>query len=378
MNNRWEYVPFDQLFEWLPKSNIGSRQGKPDGKYRLYIASASEIKYYDEYLSDSESLVFGTGGNPCIHYVNGKFSYTNHTEVATAKNSNILLKFYYYYFQKDRFSQLQSTFVGGGIKNSSKKKIGALLVPAVPFDEQERIVEKIETMLSQLDEAVETLKKTKQQLAVCHQAILEDAFSLFQEKEKVRDLSSLVTSGSRGWAKYYSDSGAVFIRIGNLNHKDIHINLDDVQYVQLPEKAEGTRSKLMPNDVLVSITADLGSIGFVTQHIGEAYINQHIALIRFNHAEQGQFFAWYLRSPYGQKELLKNKRGNGKLGLGLDDIRDTQVPVVSDEVAKSVVSEIGNKISISDSIEKTVDSALQESEVLRQSILKQAFEGEQS
>lgn len=40
--------------------------------------------------------------------------------------------------------------------------------------------------------------------------------------------------------------------------------------------------------------------------------------------------AWYLKSDYGQKDLLKNKCGRGKLGLGLDDIRDTIVPVITD------------------------------------------------
>ena len=85
--------------------------------------------------------------------------------------------------------------------------------------------------------------------------------------------------------------------------------------------------------------------------------------------------AWYLRSDYGQKDLLKNKRGGGKLGLGLDDIRDSRVPVVSDAEATSIVENIEARLSVCDSIEKTVDTALQQAEAMRQSILKQAFEG---
>ena len=85
--------------------------------------------------------------------------------------------------------------------------------------------------------------------------------------------------------------------------------------------------------------------------------------------------AWYLRSDYGQKDLLKNKRGGGKLGLGLDDIRDSRVPVVSDTEAAQIVGNIEARLSVCDSIEKTVDAALQQAEAMRQSILKQAFEG---
>ncbi len=241
--------------------------------------------------------------------------------------------------------------------------------------EQQRIVERIEEMFSQLDSAVETLNKTKQQLAVYRQAVLKEAFSNIKDTATIREVSTLVTSGSRGWAKYYSNQGAKFIRIGNLTRDSIDIVFDDVQYVELPDKAEGLRSKLQPNDVLVSITADLGSIGLVPQNIGEAYINQHIAVVRFKNTDQGKFMAWYLKSDYGQKDLLKNKRGAGKLGLGLDDIRDSKVPVVSDDVAESIVNIIEARISVCDSIEKTVDTALQQAEAMRQSFLKKAFEG---
>ena len=85
--------------------------------------------------------------------------------------------------------------------------------------------------------------------------------------------------------------------------------------------------------------------------------------------------AWYLRSEWGQKDLLRNKRGGGKLGLGLDDIRDTPVPVVSDEEAMKTVAFIEARLSVCASIEQTVDTALQQAEAMRQSILKHAFEG---
>lgn len=132
---------------------------------------------------------------------------------------------------------------------------------------------------------------------------------------------------------------------------------------------------MISDDVLVSITADLGSIALIPKSIDEAYINQHIAMVRFNNPAQGEFMAWYLRSEWGQKDLLKNKRGGGKLGLGLDDIRDTPVPVASNEEARQTVAFIDDRLSICDSIEQTVNTTLQQAEAMRQSILKRAFEG---
>lgn len=303
-------------------------------------------------------------------YVNFLFKVKSSAMKILHINTNLVLpKYIFYRMQVIQFDH--STHKRYWIQQYSKIRVS---IP--PLSEQERIVARIEELFSELDAGVETLKKTKAQLALYRQAVLKEAFADCAEKKPIREMSSIVTSGSRGWAKYYCDNGAKFIRIGNLTRNKIYIDLNDIQHVQLPDKAEGTRTKLAPNDVLVSITADLGSIGLVPNGIGEAYVNQHIAMIRFNNQIQGEFYAWYLRSEYGQQDLMKNKRGGGKLGLGLDDIRDSRVPVVSNETAESILSLIESRLSVCDSIEQTVDAALQQAEAMRQSILKDAFEGE--
>lgn len=277
-------------------------------------------------------------------------------------------KYIFYRMQVIQFDH--STHKRYWIQQYSKIKVK---IPPLP--EQERIVARIEELFSELDKAVETLNTTKQQLAVYRQAVLKEAFKHSVAQKQIRDISILVTSGSRGWAKYHADSGARFIRITDLTRNTIQLKNNSIQYVDLPELAEGKRSKLEKDDILVSITADLGSIALIPDHLGEAYINQHIAMIRLKNTTQSEYIAWYLKSDLGQKELLKNKRGGGKLGLGLDDIRNTHVPVVEDDMALNVVEKIDRQLSVCDQIEKTIEQSLQQAEALRQSILKQAFEG---
>ena len=302
-------------------------------------------------------------------YVNFPFKVKSSAMKILSPNTELVLpRFIYYRMQVIQFDH--STHKRYWIQQYSKIKVK---IPSLP--EQERIVSKIEELFSKLDASVAELQTAKEKLKVYRQAVLKEAFVTFKVKKPIREMTSIVTSGSRGWAKYYSSGGAKIIRIGNLTHDSIRINFNEMQCVTLPDNAEGTRTKLNPNDVLVSITADLGSIGLVPETIGDAYINQHVALVRFVNPEQSEFMAWYLRSDWGQKDLLKNKRGAGKLGLGLDDIRDTMVPVVSDEQAKTIVSEISARLSVCDSIQQTIDTSLQQAEALRQSVLKQAFEG---
>lgn len=142
------------------------------------------------------------------------------------------------------------------------------------------------------------------------------------------DVFEFVTSGSRGWAQFYSSEGASFIRVGNLDHGTIKLDLRDVQKVLAPDGAEGERTKLRTNDVLISITAEIGMIGVVPSGLGNAYINQHIALARPRECFDHRYIAWYLASEAdGKRRLLEKSRGGTKSGLGLDDIRNIDIPI---------------------------------------------------
>lgn len=353
-----------------------------------YISDESPCFYPEEtkediskyILHENDFLVSLTGNVGRVAILTAEFlpaALNQRVSCIRIKDKNLLPKFLFYYLLRRQFQQdCINASKGVAQLNLSPKWLEQYPIPVMDIDEQKRIVSKIEELFSELDNNIETLKNTKQQLAVYRQAVLKEAFVNCKTLLPIREVSTLVTSGSRGWAKYYASNGAKFIRIGNLTRDSIDIDFSDIQHVDLPDKAEGLRSRLQTNDVLISITADLGSIGLVPPNIGEAYINQHIAVVRFKNTTQGKMMAWYLRSDWGQKDLLKNKRGAGKLGLGLDDIRDSRVPNVSDKDAETILEVIESRLSVCDNIEKTVDDALQQAEAMRQSILKKAFEGE--
>ena len=384
MYSSWPFVPFIEAVDILDNLrkpiNSKERQKRINGKIAKelfpYYGATGQVGMIDGYLSDGEYVLLGEDGAPFLdafaskaYIIRGKSWVNNHAHILRSKTNN---RFLCYYLNHFNYKGYVSGTTRLKLTQADMKRIP---VPVPPVKEQEHIVARIEELFSQLDKGVETLQKTKQQLSVYRQAVLKSAFNNIANKKPIREMSSIVTSGSRGWAKYYSDHGARFIRITDLTRDGIRLKNDSIQLVALPDEAEGQRSRLEKNDVLVSITADLGSIALIPDSIGEAYINQHIAMIRFNNPAQGEYMAWYLKSDYGQKDLLKNKRGGGKLGLGLDDIRDTPVPIVSDQEAKATLAQIEARLSVCDSIELTVDTALQQTKVMRQSVLKKAFEG---
>ncbi|MEP7126986.1 MAG: restriction endonuclease subunit S [Byssovorax sp.] len=138
------------------------------------------------------------------------------------------------------------------------------------------------------------------------------------------ELLTFLTSGSRGWAKHYSDSGSLFLRIQNVGRNKML--LDDVAFVSEPDTAEARRTLVQPGDVLLSITADLGRTGVIPEGLGDAYINQHLAILRVAGVHP-PFLSAYLASSEGQRQILGRNRQGVKAGLNFDDIRSFKVPL---------------------------------------------------
>lgn len=189
-------------------------------------------------------------------------------------------------------------------------------------------------------------------------------------------LFGFVTSGSRGWAKYYSEAGSTFLRVGNLDHDSISLDLGDVQRVAPPAGTEGTRTRVETGDILISITADVGMVALVPASVEDAYINQHVALARPVPLLDLSYLAWYLASrDGGQRQFRSLQRGATKVGLGLDDIRSVDVPLPPIAEQQRIVAEVERRLSATDEVSAALRRNRRRASRLRQSVLRCAFEG---
>jgi type I restriction enzyme, S subunit len=164
----------------------------------------------------------------------------------------------------------------------------------------------------------------------------------------LESVSKTVTSGSRDWARFYADSGALFVRIGNLTREHINFRYESTIYVRPPRNADGQRTRLEFGDILISITADLGIVGVVPDGLGEAYINQHIALVRPDFdTVNPRFVGHYLAGPIAQNYISKLNDAGAKAGLNLPTIRGlmTVKPLpIEQDLITTRLDEIDNRI----------------------------------
>lgn len=151
------------------------------------------------------------------------------------------------------------------------------------------------------------------------------------EVRKLKTLTTRITSGSRGWSIYASDVGPRFVRIANLSRGSIDLRWDDEVRLSLPDGVrfgEGKRTRVEPGDLLLSITAYIGSVGIAPADLGEAYVSQHVALARPDPGKAvPRWVAHVLASSVGQIHGALAMYGGTKQGLGLDDVGDCPIPL---------------------------------------------------
>lgn len=223
-------------------------------------------------------------------------------------------------------------------------------LPSVPLVEQAAIARFLDWANSRIERAIRAKRKViallmEQRHALIQRAVargLDANVSLTSSGNpwlgdipghwralQVRRVAAFVTSGSRGWASFYSEHGLIFLQSGNLG-RSMSLNLSRIQYVRPPTGAEGERTRVRTDDVLVCITGALtGNVAIVDRELpAAAFVNQHVALVRpAKGVIAPRFLAYVLHSNVGQSQFKTNEYGGTKQGLGLGDVKSVFVPV---------------------------------------------------
>jgi type I restriction enzyme S subunit len=267
------------------------------------------------------------------------------------------------------FATSRST--GANLPRLSPKALGTFEIPLPPLEEQKRIA----AILDQADALRRLRARALARLDALGQAIFHEMFGNLWGTESIwpmvrlgEDLTYL-TSGSRGWAQFYADEGAHFIRIQNVRQD--RFDATDMAFVEAPNTAEAKRTKVRPGDLLLSITADLGRTAIVPNGIGGAYINQHLAILRTN-----RFLPKYLSaaiaSSAGQHTIASRNRGGVKAGLNFDDIRSFEFPLPP----QSIQREFCRRLEVAADRSEAFANSQYSIESLFASLQHRAFQGE--
>lgn len=265
-----------------------------------------------------------------------------------------------------------------------------LEIPLPPLPEQRRIVAKLEALFTQLDAAVDNLKKAHTQLQRYRQSVLKSAFEGELTKEwreghsdswksiKLNEFTTL-ESGSRPKGGVRGILEGIPSLGGEHLNDEGSFNFEKIKFV--PEKYFKSLNKgqINPNDIIiVKDGATTGKTSFVDDNFPhkQAAVNEHLFIVRVDsEVALHKFVFYYLFSSKGQKEILSDFRGATVGGISRNFSLKVYVPIPSLTEQEQIVTELEQYLSIADAAEATIDAELKHAERLRQSILKHAFSG---
>lgn len=189
----------------------------------------------------------------------------------------------------------------------------------------------------------------------------------------VGDICDIVTSGSRGWGEFYSTSGSGFIRAQNIRFGKLR--LDNLAFVNPPSKSEGSRTKVAKGDLLIVITgAGVTNPALLDRDLGEAYVSQHVGLVR---PSDQRLSVWLLlclmADAGGRAELVERAYGAGKPGLNLDNIRSLSVPLPPLAEQQRIVAKVAALMALCDRLEMSLTATAATRRRLLDALLAEAL-----
>lgn len=316
-------------------------------------------------------------------------------------------RFVGYFFQTPFYrNHIRLIAKGTNINNLKREHILDLDFPLPSSKEQNKIVEIIEEIFSDLDNAIDNLKKAKEQLKIYRQSVLKYAFegkltkswrnnnkteinheSLPEEvsgeaedelpnlpKEWFYTFLSKTGELSRGKSKHRPRNDLKlfggkypFIQTGEVRAvKTIRFFSKTYNEVGL------SQSKLWPIGTLcITIAANIAETAFLD--IEACFPDSIVGYLPNKNLILPKYTDYFIQST--KQKIQAYAPATAQKNINLTILENLLVPYCSIEEQEQIVQEIESRFSVCDKIEETINDGLKQAKALRQSILKKSFEG---
>lgn len=388
------FKPSEWESEGLPIIRI-QNLNDDDAKYNY-----STVQHEDKYLIHNGDLLFAWAASLGAYIWKGSEAWLNQHIYKVIPYDDVLKDYLYYYLQYV-VADLYSKAHGTGMVHITKALFMATKIPVPPLNEQARIISRVEELFSEIDSGIDTLLKTKEQLYAYRQAVLKEAFiGKFTDKEHCKIYDELVWSSDEECASLpeipHEWRYVPLAQLGDLGRgKSKHRPRNDAKlfeggkypFLQTSEVKNASKfiteyskmygdfglaqSKLWPKGTLcITIAANIAETAFLGI---DACFPDSVVGFTPNEFVNAWYIKYFIESQ--KLKLWAFAPATAQKNINLDTLEKLVVPFCSFEEQNRVVEEIESRMTICDSIEQTVETALEQAEAMRQSILKSAFEG---
>ena len=386
----WDVVQLKQFVD-IQNGTDHKHVEQPDG-YPV-LGSGGVFAYASDFLYDGESVLLGRKGtiDKPLH-VTGRF-WTVDTMYWTKIRPSANGRFVYYAAITIPFDYYSTNTA---LPSMTKGALNSHPVARPPLAEQAHIAAFLDRETAKIDALVAEQRRLMELLKEKRQAVISHAVTkglnpdapmkhsgiewlgevpAHWEVRRVKTVSSFTTSGPRGWSERVGEDGSLFVQSGDLN-ATLGIEFSRCKRVGVGDDAEVARTKLQSGDVVVCITgAKTGNVAVAKDVPEDAYVNQHLCLVRPTKAISAHFLGTLLKSNVGETYFDFSQYGL-KQGLSLEDVREAPVPLPSHPEQVSIVGYLTALTSKFDTLTTEAQRAIDLLQQRRTALISAAVTGQ--
>lgn len=346
---------------------IATKYFVPDGKYTVYGANGV-IGKYNKYNHENQEVLMACRGATCgAINVSEPFSWINGNAMVIHPNGTVALSKEYlkYYLMS---ASKDSIISGTAQPQITRQNLKDFQIVICDLDTQQQIVSYIEESLSQLDSAVETLKKTKQQLEVYRLSALKD---VFMKSSPMIPFKTITESRLGKMLDKEKNTGIMREYLRNINVRWFDFDLSDLLEMRIEDK-ETDKYSIEKGDLVICEGGEPGRCA-VWESEDTMYYQKALHRVRFTDGSNPKYYMYYLWFINKTGALSKYFTGTGIKHLTGQSLAKVPVPSISVQQQNEAVSYIEDRFYSIDQVDKIINQSLVKAESLRQSILKQVF-----
>ncbi|MBV6504892.1 MAG: Type-1 restriction enzyme EcoKI specificity protein [Syntrophorhabdaceae bacterium] len=397
----WEFAQLQKIVEHKKGKKPKHLTEAPTKGYIPYIdIKAFEKKEIDRYADPSSSNL-ATEKDILVVWDGARSGLVGLGMVGAIGSTILALKpliispKYLFRYLQTQYEHINSNPRGTGIPHVDPEIFWSIQIPLAPFNEQRRIVAKLDELLSKVDACKARLDKIPAILKRFRQSVLAAACSgrltadwreqngnteIF-EQTTVEAVADFVGGFAYKSPKFLKVGRHQVVRIGNV--RPFVPNLMASPVFIPDEIAEQTeRFRLLPNDIIISMTGtkykkDYGYAAIVEEFDRNLFLNQRVARLRCRDKILPKFLLYWLQSDAFREFFFAGETGNVNQGnVGADGIRKAPIELPPLSEQKEIVRRVEALFKLADQIEKRYQKAKAHVDKLTQSILAKAFRGE--
>jgi type I restriction enzyme S subunit len=372
----WKTVALGELCEVLDsKRKPITKRDRTEGSYPYYGATGI-VDYISDYIFNEKLVLIGEdgakwdGGQKTAFIADGKYWVNNHAHVIKPIRTLLLDEWLVYYFL---FKDLKEFVTGLTVPKLNQGQLKTIPIPLPPLATQQKIVEKLDAIFAEIDKATAAAGANAKNSYALYSSAVDSIFG------KLTDKNVKLSSCSDIGYGYTSKSSSEFLGPQYLRITDIQD--DSVDWLLVPkinEKSSDVGKFLLKDgDIVFARTGATTGKSYLIKEPPISVFASYLIRVDVNRDYvDPEYLRHFFRSDDYWTAINAGISGAAQGGFNASKLGELSFPLPDLTIQKKIIEKLDVIETHSTIVKKSQENKVKELKLLRQSILKQAFNGE--